>query len=128
MKGLFWRIWAVLLLLSILWLGWCMKTSPPVQAQSGIPDEIRAKRFVVVDDEGSDRAMLETLQDGSTRLRLLDAQDKPRAELHVLTDGTPALGLLDAQRKTRIALGTRTDGSWGIVVNDSKGRVLFSEP
>ena len=36
MKGLFWKVWAVLLVLSIFWLGWCIKTSPAAQAQSGV--------------------------------------------------------------------------------------------
>jgi len=36
MKGLFWKVWAVLLVLSIFWLGWCIRTSPTAEAQSGV--------------------------------------------------------------------------------------------
>lgn len=40
MKGLFWKVWAILLVLSIFWLGWCIKSSPPAEAQYG-PTEVQ---------------------------------------------------------------------------------------
>ena len=35
MGSVFWKFWAVLFVLSIFWLGWCIKTSPPAQAELG---------------------------------------------------------------------------------------------
>ena len=40
MNQVFWKVWALLLILSIFWLGWCLKTSPSAQAQYG-PADVR---------------------------------------------------------------------------------------
>lgn len=96
MSGHFWRIWAVLLVLSIFWLGWCMKTSQPAKAQNGVAEVVSAKKFQVVDDEGNTRAMLGMLSDGSPMLGLFDAQGNPYAYLEAW-DRYPSLWLYDEE-------------------------------
>jgi len=44
MKGLFWRIWAVVLVLSVLWLGWAIRSSRPAEAQE-FDDDLAANYF-----------------------------------------------------------------------------------
>ena len=74
------------------------------QAASGVAKEVRANKFVVVDENGKTRAVLVAGKDG-VGLALNDENGKVRAELPVFKDG-PALSLKDEKGKTRAHLGT----------------------
>lgn len=82
-------------------------------------NEVRAKRFVLVDDAGRERAMLDVLADGP-RLALFDAAGKPRAWLSVDKDG-PVLGLGDENGKGRVVLAVDEDGPW-LHLRDAAGK------
>jgi hypothetical protein len=70
-------------------------------SQQTIPEEIRARRFVLVDGGGKARAELTVGPDDMTRLTLYDLAGRRRAELgvHVLDAGMPALSLYDEKGK-----------------------------
>jgi len=99
-------------------------------AETGIADEVKARRFVLVDEQGDTRALLAVLEDGPA-LFLIDPQGTPRAMLAILEDGptlsltdpqgTPlamldvsegvsALSLIDPQRTPRATLAVLEDG------------------
>ena len=60
-------------------------------------DEVKARRFIVVDAQGNTRALLYTNEFGMAELNMQDAQRKPRAVLVVLPDGNPMMAFYDAQ-------------------------------
>ena len=74
-------------------------------ATSGkVPDEIRAKRFVLEDANGKERASLTAEADGQARLIVHDENGIGRAALGVLPDGSPVLGLGGKSGKARVSL------------------------
>ena len=75
---------------------------------AGVPEEIKARRFSVVDANGMSRAILKVTTDGPG-LILYDATSKARAGLVVLPDG-PELALFDANSNARAVLNVTTDG------------------
>jgi hypothetical protein len=91
--------------------------------------EVRARRIVVVDVQGKERAELKTAQglgaglsagvEGSA-LILGDAQGVPRVELQAFRNGSLGLLLRDAQLRQRVDLGTGVDGSARLVLVDAQ--------
>ncbi|MCD6283114.1 hypothetical protein J7J84_05870 [bacterium] len=151
MRGYFWRIWAVVLVLSTVWLGACIKASSPARAQADVPNKVVASRFVVVDDEGNERAALGmgaddslslwlsgpngkkragvvVLADGSPSLSLLDSSGDVRVDTAVLPDGSAFLALADSNREIRAGLYLEADGSPALKFLDGDGEELFSAP
>jgi hypothetical protein len=151
MGGYFWRIWAVLLVLSVVWLGWCMKTSQPAEAQTGAAEVITAQAFELVDAKGNvrmslstdpdgsaglwlgsakgvSRALLGAHPDGSTELALFDAGENLRAMLMILDDGSPGMWFYDAGNEVRAVLGTHPDGTPMLDLMGADGEFLFSAP
>ena len=74
----------------------------PVAAGAAVK-EVRANRFVLVDENGRTGAMLSVDTDGP-RLRLFDEQGRLRINLAVVKDG-PRLDLTDKNGKPRAQLG-----------------------
>ena len=119
--------WALVVLVVSGFLGGAacnlMTRSGPVVAQatsSQVQEEIRAKRFVLVDEAGATRAVLGFNDRGNPGLVLRDAAGKTRAGLALQPDGTPGLALKDAAGKTRAALGLlAADSSPGLVLGDA---------
>ena len=62
-------------------------------ASEAVPDEVKARKFTLVDANGKVRAML-TVDKSGTGVSLLDENGKPRATLTVLNT-VPDLSLLD---------------------------------
>lgn len=72
------------------------------------PDfEIRAEKFVLVDDNGKERASLVTDDAGSVYLVMFDAAGKNRLNLSVTAAG-PSLALYDASGQARTVVGSTT--------------------
>jgi len=112
-----------------------------------LAEEVRAKRFVLVDEEGRERAALEMIEDvpmlslrnaagniraalsvdaDETGLGLCDAAGNIRATLSVDADG-PMLSLADETATPRAALGVDTDGP-RIVFSDAAGKPIWGAP
>ena len=56
-------------------------------------NELRARKLVLVDDQGRDRARLETTEEGGVVLALLDRQRDCKAEFEVDGEGFPRLAM-----------------------------------
>ena len=83
---------------------------------------VRAGAFVLVDDQGRERAQLGMGSDGPA-LELYDAQGKVRIGLSLIDD-EPGLALLDAQGKSRIRL-LLTGAGPTLVLVDAQGKVIW---
>lgn len=136
---------AVLLLFGAL--AWSA-TAPPRAGQvdaGAVHDEIRARKFVLVDDSGTIRAELGILPDGQTRLIIRDEAKgteawfgtdetgmpvltfgsktgEPLMELGVLDGRSPVFIMRAADGKRRVGLVVTKTGSAGIGLYDAKGR------
>jgi hypothetical protein len=84
-------------------------------------EELRAKRFVIVDDNGQLRVLLGVLPDGNTGISIFDETGITRAMLAVNTDDSTGLGLSDAPGKTRAQLGVEPVMTAMLSLLDSKG-------
>jgi hypothetical protein len=94
-----WRVGAVGLLLLVT-----------VGAGRNVTDEIRAKRFTVIDQSGTKRAELAMWGPGEPRLALFDARGIERASLALWLNGAPDLILRDRHEGApRLLLGLTTD-------------------
>jgi len=120
-----WLLGAILVLLGGLVAAGVFKTMiTPVQAQvAGTVKQIRAKGFVVEDENGKGRATLAASKDGSG-LVLWDENGKTRIGLGIFKDG-PDLRLWDENGKPRAALGMVEDGP-RMILSGPDGKVIWS--
>lgn len=92
----------------------------PVQAQRG--NVVRAKEFVVVDEQGKMRAGLGISSDGKPKLHFYDSEGKTRIGLGVSRSGAPALAMIDAQERVRFGFLVQPGGIPALTMADSQGR------
>ena len=129
---------------AVVWVG----LGRPTTAQSnvrGVQNEVRARKFVVVDDAGTDLAELGILPDGGTRLIIRDKakgtevwlgtddagmpvltlgrkSGEPLMELGVLDGQSPVFLMRAADGKRRVGMVVTKSGSAGIGLYDAEGR------
>src|SRR4029077_12317168 len=106
-------------------------------------DEIRARRFIVVDDRGTARVQLGLLgegagleladsrgvgraaiavrPDGATAIEMLGEERHPRVTLEVLPDGSPRLELRGPDGMSTVTVGVRPDGAAHVLLADHHG-------
>jgi len=98
-----------------------------IKAGRAVADEVRARRLVLVDDEGRERAMLDMDEDAPV-LCLCDEAGEVRAALGVNEDG-PRLYLLDpdAASEACAVLGVDKNGPQ-LNLYDAAGKVIWSAP
>jgi hypothetical protein len=87
-----------------------------------VPDELEARRFVLRDKDGKERARLAFDALGNPDLELLDKEGNPRVDLFVDADGIPTLNLADPSGKGGVLLAAPSD-TMGINVRDKDGKV-----
>lgn len=75
-----------------------------------VPKEIRAKRFILVDESGRLRGIFGVVADGSSVLGLAGGQQSGAA-LTARSDGRISLVLTDSNGKRRAVLGVEPSGS-----------------
>ena len=119
------RATMMLLLLAGIGLGAAAPRSPQSITEAPLVrsavDELRAKRFVLVDDTGKMRALLGAATRGAVSLGLLDNDDKIRSVLIVDSDGTPRLELFGADETRRVVLSVFPNRS-GLGIFGEAGR------
>ncbi len=99
-----------------------------------VEPEVRARSFVLVDDNGKDRAALAMTEDGP-RLFLSDENGEPRVTLSVQKDGA-RLSLWDENGKNRVGLSVLKNGPGvsvtkdmpNLTLMDGKGKVVWKAP
>jgi hypothetical protein len=99
-----------------------MDTGATAQAQGANiePKVVRANQFVLEDENGKTRAVLDVGKDGVPGLYLYDDNGTPRAMLGVGNYGS-MLALCDKNGKTLIALTVSKDGS-SLRLSDDNGK------
>jgi len=85
-------------------------------------EELRARRFVVVDQSGNSVGEFSALE-GSSALMLSDATGAPRVVLSYGYDTPAGLSLRDGKRATRADLSLRLDNSVALDLFDKEGRL-----
>ena len=90
--------------------------------RANVPDEMRARRFVVVDQAGIVRAEMRTEPDGSAVLRVSDAAGAPRAVLGVSGDGLTRLLFQGRDGAARASLTVAPEDWPALVLFDKQGR------
>ena len=84
------------------------------------PKVIRANQFVLEDEHGKTRAVLDVAKDGVPGLYLYDDQGTPRVMLGVSNHGS-VLALCDTSGKTLVSLTVGNDGS-SLRLSDDHGK------
>ncbi len=92
-----------------------------------VAEVIRAKQFVVVDQDGNMRAELSLNKDGEPGLRLYDKDGKTSVMLSLNKDEEPSLWLADKSGKRRAGLGL-DNGEPRMAFVGKNGQVLFRAP
>ena len=116
---------------------------PELQRTPNVPveAEVRSQHFILVDENGKERASLAADRAGSVFLVMFDAAGKTRANISVTPDG-PALILFDPSGQARTVLGSTTlvpshvneNGvaerapASSLVLFDKNGKLLYREP
>ena len=137
-----WLLAALALGLGVLALVWASAASAPKAEAQGAAggNEIRANRFVVVDENGEERATLGMVGDGPL-LRLLDEKGMARAILSEskemepivlggvvrLRAGGTTLSLHDDTGRGRLLLKVYKDGP-RMSLSDEQGKTIWSAP
>ena len=119
------RATMMLLLLAGIGLGAAAPRSPQSITETPLVrsavDELRAQRFVLVDDTGKMRALRGAATRGAVSLGLLDNDDKIRSVLIVDSNGTPRLELFGADETRRVVLSVFPNRS-GLGIFGEAGR------
>jgi len=116
---------------------------PELQRTPNVPveAEVRSQHFILVDENGKERASLAADRAGSVFLVMFDAAGKTRANISVTPDG-PAVILFDPSGQARTVLGSTTlvpshvneNGiaerapASSLVLFDKNGKLLYREP
>lgn len=98
------RQWKCLASLAIALLGMVILVGATVSKKGKVPDELRAKRIVLVDDAARDRAELSVMTDKRPGLVFSDEAGKPRLMLYLSQYGEPTLSFADTGGRRRIVL------------------------
>jgi hypothetical protein len=123
MRGRRFNLWllAGLGLVIGAWIvGWAFRPGTAMgQPAEAVAREVRARRFVLEDANGKERALLVVFDDGP-RLHFLDENGKFRATLRVDKDGS-GLDMLDEKGNPRAALDAIKDGA-SLFLSDENGK------
>ncbi|MBI4642119.1 MAG: hypothetical protein HY731_15635 [Candidatus Tectomicrobia bacterium] len=112
------RWWRIFGSVSVVVLGLLLLMGATRSQKGDIPDEIQAKRFVVMDQAGKLRAKLASGVDGTTSLVFFDQDERLRATLAVGANGTTGMGFVDQSGKRRVTLAVAGDGTIGLGFSD----------
>ncbi len=113
----------------------------PIPSAPPVEHQVRARQFILVDNNNKERASLVADSAGSVFLVLFDRNEKSRANLSVSPDG-PSLVFYDAGGQARMVLGSTTlvashvnekgvverAPASSIVMLDRNGKLLFRTP
>ncbi len=86
-----------------------------------IAEEIRAKKIVLVDEQGKEVIVMDSLNNNVSRINIFDSKGKIRLCLGAV-DGNPILGMNDPNGNNRLRL-TADDTSSLLSLSDSKGNL-----
>ena len=99
---------------------------PPVQGKVAVQEEVRAKKFVLVNEEGTSTAALGSVE-GQPGLVLYDHNNKRRALIALDKDGQPGILLLDANGRIRAQFDIEGNEP-RLVLLDENRKATFQAP
>ena len=92
-----------------------------VQAKAVVQEEVRAKKFVLVNEQGASVGAFGT-SNGQPGLALYSESEKVRASFALDTNGQPGLVLFGESKKTRALFALDTNGQPGVVLFGENGK------
>jgi hypothetical protein len=92
-----------------------------VMGQAKPSHVVEGQKFILLDAEGKERAVLDSNEQGGANLVLVDVNGKQRVNLG-MTQSDTLLSLLDASEKVRTMLGTDSAHGTFLAINGSNGR------
>ena len=98
----------------------------PVQEKIAVQEEVRAKKFVLVDEKEAPVGTF-FMYDGQVTLMLSDKDKKVRALLAVDKDGQPGFVLLDENGKIRVQIDVEGNEP-RVKLLDENGETTFQAP
>lgn len=121
---------AALVALSVAFVG-----AAPPKKDAEVLEEIKAKRLVIVDDDGNERILLEVAEkkfnsevkadkrkEVFATISLRDSEGKERASLDATDTGVARLKLFCDEGKRRIEAVTGPDGFAKVLIYDANGK------
>lgn len=96
--------------------------APRVAIAARHPHSVSAEQFVLVNEKGAQRGLMQVTGRGAADLQLMDANGHNRAEFRVAADGAAGLSFFDQNGVRRVVVGGASRGSNGIAVYGSDGR------
>lgn len=90
--------------------------------RGSVTDSVEARQFVLRDQQGTARAVMQMMENGSSGLILQDRDGRERLRLSVLPDGSPGLTLADQYGRSRAVLGLLRDQTVSLALADASGK------
>lgn len=87
---------------------------------------LSAEEFVLLDRDGTQRAMMKVAPDGTTHLAMFDGYKRDRADFRVTRDGAAAIGFYDQKGSPRVLVGASIDGRNGLAIYSTGGKQIAS--
>ncbi len=87
---------------------------------------LSAEEFVLLDRDGTQRAMMKVAPDGTTHLAMFDGYERDRADFRVTRDGAAAIGFYDQKGSPRVLVGASIDGRNGLAIYSTGGKQIAS--
>jgi hypothetical protein len=88
---------------------------------AGVPRNIAARQFTILDDKGTSRGTWGIAEDGTVRFMLSDRRGRPRVRLSLLPEGSSGLSFADSADRKLLVLGALPDQSTSFVMSDHQG-------
>jgi len=98
------------------------QVAPGIAIAARHPRSISAERFVLVDEKGTQRGVMQVTSRGAADIQLTDASGRYRAQFRVTADGAAGVSFLDQNGARRVAVGEIPQGPNGIAIYSSNGR------
>lgn len=92
-----------------------------VRSLTDVGSEVRARTFLLEDDDGNVRGLWQLDDQGTVRLSIHDAAGRARMNLAVLEDGAPGISFADEADRRRVVLGLLPDQTSTLVFADGSG-------
>jgi len=119
------RLYAVLTLIGAFAGGVvATQVAASVAMAEGRARTISAEQFVLLDSNGSHRAIMKVASDGTTHLAMYDGMNRNRADFRVTRAGESALGFYDQNGSPRVLVGEALGGRDGIAIYSTGGRQI----
>jgi len=119
------RLYALLTLMGAF-LGGAVMTqlTASVATASGHVRTLSAEQFVLLDRDGTQRAVMKVAPDGTSHLAMYDGRRRDRADFRVTRDGAAAIGFYDQSGSPRVLVGASIGGRNGVAIYSTGGKQI----